>query len=325
MRGGLHAEGVRSGAEVAQDLRRIAEESERAARIVRNLLAFARRQSAERVPRDVADLFARVLALRSYELRLNSVQLVTEFAPGLPPVVVDAGQLQQALLNLVLNAEQAMRGRDVRRLHVGTRYDDAADAVELFIADNGHGIDPANLTRIFDPFFTTRDVGHGTGLGLSICYGIVRDHGGQILVDSRVNTGTTFSVLLPARVETPSADERVLVAHGDGSQRDYVAAALAGWGYNVVTAGTTGEAFEACRTHVLQCALVDRALLASDLAAWREARAAHADCALVFISMGADEGDVEKFGRESSSGVLAPPFQLRAIRSAVRAVSKECV
>ncbi len=103
---------MRPAAEVAQDLRRIAEESERAARIVRNLLAFARRQSAERAPRDLADLFARVLALRSYELRLNSVELETEFDPGLPPVVVDASQLQQALLNLLLNAEQAMRGRD---------------------------------------------------------------------------------------------------------------------------------------------------------------------------------------------------------------------
>ncbi len=325
LRDGPNSPGARPAAEVARDLHRIAEESERAARIVRNLLAFARRQSAERAPRDVADLFARVLALRSYELRLSNVELETEFVPGLPPVVVDASQLQQALLNLLLNAERAMRGRDHCRLHVGTRYDEAAATVEMFVTDTGHGIDPANLTRIFDPFFTTRDVGDGTGLGLSICYGIVRDHGGQILVDSRVDAGTTFSVLLPARVETPAADERVLVAHGESGQREYVAAALSGWGYNVVTAGTTGEALDAWRTHTLQCGFVDGALLASDLGTWRAARAAHAECPLVVISLGGEEGEVERFGRECASAVLTPPFQLRALRAAVRAVSKECV
>ena len=98
----------------------------------------------------------------------------------------------------------------MRRHRVGARRVPDADAVELFIADTGHGIDE-NLRRIFDPFFTTREVGEGTGLGLSICYGIVRDHGGQICVESRVGQGTTFTVLLPAR--TPDERLRVLVAH----------------------------------------------------------------------------------------------------------------
>ena len=188
--------------QLAHDLRRIAEESERAARIVRNLLAFARRQTAARAPQDIADIASRVLSLRIYEFRLNDVDLQTEFEPGLPPVVADASQIQQALLNLILNAEQAMRGRLPKRLIVRARLDDTADAVELSVTDSGHGIDHANLSRIFDPFFTTRDVGEGTGLGLSICYGIVRDHGGQIGVDSKMQVGTTFSILLPARVES---------------------------------------------------------------------------------------------------------------------------
>jgi two-component system NtrC family sensor kinase len=153
---------LRPAPDLAQDLRRIAEESERAARIVRNLLAFARRQTAERAPQDVAELFGRGLALRSYELRLNGIEIVTDFQASLPPVVADGSQLQQALLNLLLNAEQAMRGRAAKRLRVGTRYDEAAAAVELFISDTGHGIDHSNLSRIFDPFFTTRDVGEGT-------------------------------------------------------------------------------------------------------------------------------------------------------------------
>lgn len=316
----------RPAADVAKDMRRIAEESERAARIVRNLLAFARRQTAERAPQDVADLFGRVLALRTYEHRLNGIELRTEFEPGLPRVTADAGQLQQALLNLVLNAEQAMRGRSPRQLSVGARYDETAAAVELFVSDNGHGIDDANVSRIFDPFFTTRDVGEGTGLGLSICYGIVRDHGGQIAVHSKVQVGTTFSVLLPARVEEARALEPVMVAHAEQGERDYLAAVLGGWGHRVIAATDAEDAVGHYRRAGLHAALVDRRLIAVDLPAWRAARDRdRRRVPLVLVAPGEDDGDVEQFGREEASAVLAPPFQLRSIRSAIRAVSKECV
>jgi len=313
-----------TGAQLAQDVRRIAQESERAAKIVRNLLAFARRQTAERAPQDVADLFGRVIALRSYELRLNGIELMTEFQPALPAVVVDGSQLQQALLNLVLNAEQAMRGRPTKRLQVGARFDENASAVELFVTDTGHGIDRANLSRIFDPFFTTRDVGEGTGLGLSICYGIIRDHGGQITVESVVNTGTTFSVLLPARVDEVASTEPVLIAHADQGERDYLAAALNGWGSRIVTAATSGDAIEIYSGRPLQAVFIERGVVAADLPAWRSA-CEERGIPLVLISMTADDGDVEQFGREYASAVLSPPFQLRAIRSAVRASTKECV
>ena len=315
---------VRDGAALAQDLRRIAQESERAAKIVRNLLAFARRQAAERAPQDVADLFSRVIALRSYELRLNGIELVADFQPALPAVVGDGSQLQQALLNLVLNAEQAMRGRSIKRLQVGARFDENAAAVELFVKDTGHGIDRANLSRVFDPFFTTRDVGEGTGLGLSICYGIIRDHGGQITVESVVNTGTTFSVLLPARIDDVPSSEAVLIAHAEQGERDYLAAALNGWGTGILTAATSREALETYSRRSVQAAFVERGLIAADIAAWQSA-CAELGIPLVLVSMSADEGDVERFGREYASAVLSPPFQLRAIRSAVRAIAKECV
>jgi len=316
----------RPAPEVAHDLRRIAEESERAARIVRNLLAFARRQSAARVPQDVPDLIQRVLALRSYELRMTGVELETEFEPGLPSVIADGSQLQQALLNLILNAEQAMRGRSRRRLLVGARFDVSSAAVELFVSDTGHGIEHMNLSRVFDPFFTTRDVGEGTGLGLSICYGIVRDHGGQINVESRVNVGTTFSVLLPARIEPEGVNEPILVAHGEQGERDYVAATLSAWGHDVVAAGSSREALEAYRERPMQAVLLDRSVLASDLGGWRETRDREDDpTPLILMSLATEDGEVEKFGREQAGAVLAPPFQLRALRAAVRAVCKECV
>ncbi len=321
------SEEIRNHTRLGQDLRRIAEESERAARIVRNLLAFARRQTTARVPQEVADLFARVLALRTYELRLNGIDVETGFETDLPPVIADGSQLQQALLNLVLNAEQAMRGRTPRRLRVGARFNHAAAAVELYIGDSGHGIDGTNLSRIFDPFFTTRDVGEGTGLGLSICYGIIRDHGGQIVVDSKVNVGTTFTVLLPARVEDPDASAGgILVAHPDQNERDFVAMALTAWGHRVVSASTAAEALARYGDDGLAAALIDCRILAGDLEAWRKLRSLEGErVPLVLLSIAAEDNDVERFGRDQASATLAPPYQLRGLRSALRAVTKEYV
>jgi two-component system NtrC family sensor kinase len=245
--------------EVAQDLRRIAEESERAARIVRNLLAFARRQSAARAALSIADVCAQVVALRTYEWRLAGIELQTILPPDLPPVVGDSGQLQQVLLNLIVNAERAMRDRPTRRLTIAAAYDRSAGAIELSVTDSGHGIDSATLSKIFDPFFTTREVGEGTGLGLSICYGIVRDHGGQIRAESRPQIGTTFHVTLPARSDDSSVPEtEVMVAHPEQAEREFIGAALAGWGYRTVVAPTPREAIEGYRRSTLNLAIIDQ-------------------------------------------------------------------
>src|SRR5207237_1802509 len=317
----------RTAAELAADLRRIAEESERAARIVRNLLAVAPRQTAERAPQDLTDLVSRVLALRAYEFRLNGIEIETAFDSGLPHVMADAGHLQQALLNLVLNAEQAMRGRAPRRLHFAARYVAAAGAVELSLTDSGHGISDDNLRRIFDPFFTTRDVGEGTGLGLSICYRLVRDHGGQITVQSRVGVGTTFSLLLPARADgAVGADHEVLVAHGDQTERDYLAAVLGGWGYRVSVAATAEAARERLRGGGIDTAFVDRVFVAADRDAWRSARAIDGQPALIVLLTSAEEDEtMATADAGEASAVLPPPFEMRALRAALRAVSKECV
>jgi signal transduction histidine kinase/DNA-binding response OmpR family regulator len=319
---------VRDVGGLCRDLRRIAEESERAARIVRNLLAFARRQTAARAPQDVAELFSRVISLRAYELRLNGVELEADFQPGLPAVVADSGQMQQALLNLLLNAEQAMRGRPVRRLRVGARFNPLPSVVELFIADTGHGIDAGNLTRIFDPFFTTRDVGEGTGLGLSICYGIVRDHGGQIDVESTVDVGTTFTVTLPARVieDSEAIFEEILVAHAEESERDFLSAALTGWGYRVVPASGPSDALARYERGELFAALVDCRAIDMDLQGWRAARGrAGRPAPLVLLSLAEGETEAERFGRELATAVVAPPYALRSLRGAIRVVAKEYV
>jgi signal transduction histidine kinase/DNA-binding response OmpR family regulator len=300
--------------ELSRDLKRIAEESERAARIVRNLLAFARRQSAARAEQDLNDVMSRVLSLRAYELRLNAIELQTDFAPGLPPVLGDGGQLQQALLNLLLNAEQAMRTRKVRRLHVGTRLVAESGAVEVFIADSGHGIPDENLRRIFDPFFTTREVGEGTGLGLSICYGIVRDHGGQIAVESRVGQGTTFKVQLPACCVAAEDRLKALVAHRDATERDYVAAALTGWGHTVAAVESAGDARARLEAGGFDVALLDASLIGAEPAAWNAA-----------LTSGTSRTTVILMTDTAESEGIAPPYELSALRSALRGVSKEYV
>jgi two-component system NtrC family sensor kinase len=302
----------RAAPNLSHDLRRIAEESERAAKIVRNLLAFARRQSAERAEQDIADVMNRVLSLRAYEFRLNAIELETDFEAGLPPVLGDGGQLQQALLNLLLNAEQAMRARPTRKIRVGARHIAESDAVELFIADSGHGIPDENLRRIFDPFFTTREVGEGTGLGLSICYGIVRDHGGQIAVESRVTQGTTFKVLLPARPRGGEPPLRALVAHHDSTERDYVTAALAGWGHAVVAAESATEARTQLESGAIDVALIDDALIAAEPAAWRRTLDGRHAPVILLTEAAVSEG-------------VAPPYELSALRGALRDVSKELV
>ena len=315
---------VRTSTELAHDVRRIAEESERAAKIVRNLLAFARRQTAARSPQDIADLASRVLSLRSYEFRLNTIEIETAFEPGLPRVLADTSQLQQALLNLVLNAEQAMRSRTPKRLRVGARYDAEAGAVELFVGDTGHGITDENLTRIFDPFFTTRDVGEGTGLGLSICYGIVRDHGGQISVKSRVGEGTTFSLLLPAMDAEPLHHGGIIVAHGDPVDRDYVAAALAGWGLTVEAFDQPSAALARVQRGGVSLVFVERAFVDGDADAWAAAlRSAAPPTAVVLLVRPQADETVDRGWK--ADAVLAPPFELRAVRDVLRAVARECV
>jgi hypothetical protein len=315
---------VRTSTELAHDVRRIAEESERAAKIVRNLLAFARRQTAARSPQDIADLASRVLSLRSYEFRLNTIDVETAFEPGLPRVLADTSQLQQALLNLVLNAEQAMRSRTSKRLRVGARFDADAGAVELFVGDTGHGITDENLPRIFDPFFTTRDVGEGTGLGLSICYGIVRDHGGQIAVKSRVGEGTTFSLLLPALDDEPLCHGTMVVAHGDPVDRDYLSAALAGWGLTVETFDQPAATLARLRRDEASLVFVERAFVEGDTDAWTSALRSPARQAAVVLLVRPQADDTIQ-STWKSDAVLSPPFELRAVRDVLRAVARECV
>jgi two-component system NtrC family sensor kinase len=317
-----------AGQGLLEDLNRIVSESDRAARIVRNLLTFARRQSAERSRHELPELCERVIDLRAYDSRLKGIEVVTSFAPDLPPVHVDGGQIQQALLNLVLNAEQAMKESAERRLTIAAVHEPECATVVVRISDTGHGVDPGNLARVFDPFFTTRPVGEGTGLGLSIVYGIVRDHGGHVWVDSEPGKGTTFGIRLPARcVETDGPQARpplALVAHTDSVTRDFVSAALSGWGWDVHTAQNAREALESLREDDLQVVLTDRVVVDGDPAHWMDVwNRKAAPVPLIAFEPGGAGGDDEasRLLRDLAAQSLSTPYDLCALRQALVAAT----
>ncbi len=173
----------------------VADEASRAARIVQNLLLFARHYPPERRPCSLVDAIRRVLELKAYQLEQDKITVSTDLG-DCPAVWADENQMQQVLLNLVQNAHQVMaRQAGSRQLSVRLRPRETTVAIE--VCDTGPGIPPHILSRIFDPFFTTKPPGEGSGLGLSVSYGIVGQHGGRLYAENRPEGGAMFVVELP--------------------------------------------------------------------------------------------------------------------------------
>ena len=176
----------------------IHEQAERAGRIVRNLLTFARKGPAERTHVDLNELVTRTFMLMSYDLRLKDVEVVKDLATGLPAVLGDRHALQQVVLNLLTNAAQAVAANAPGRPRSVAARTWVDSQVHLRIVDTGPGIPPDVRAQLFTPFFTTKEPGQGTGLGLSISYSIIEAHGGHITVEEPPEGGAAFRVDLPA-------------------------------------------------------------------------------------------------------------------------------
>jgi PAS domain S-box-containing protein len=185
-----------------KDLRVILQEAQRTKLIVQNLLSFARQMPPQRKPVQVNAILRRTVQLRAYDFHSRGVEVIEHLDPRLHFAIGDSHQLQQVFLNILNNAYDAVRdtGRPAR---IEIQTSNLSSLVEVVFRDNGEGI--SSPERIFDPFFTTKEIGKGTGLGLSICYGIVREHGGEILCYNNPDgPGATFVVRLPATAELVS-------------------------------------------------------------------------------------------------------------------------
>jgi two-component system NtrC family sensor kinase len=178
----------------AQILEKVETQTDRVARIIKNLLAFARSPSEASFQRvDLKSSIEEILSLIDYKLKNMNIRLSLELAP-VPPIYAQGERLQQVFINIILNALDAMPGGGELRISLAAGHETAV----VRISDTGTGIKPEHRSRIFDPFFTTKGVGKGTGLGLSISYAIVKEHDGRIDVQSEVGRGTTFTITLPA-------------------------------------------------------------------------------------------------------------------------------
>ena len=251
-------------------LERIHAEAGRAVKIVENLLFFARSHAPRREYQSIADILGRAVEFKARDLSVNNIALTTEWPDDLPGTVVDEQQLIQVLLNVVTNAEQAIieaqpRGKILIRAGM------AGNRIRISVTDDGPGIPPGYLHKVFDPFVTTKAVGKGTGLGLSICYGIVRQHGGDMWAESVYGSGASFHIELPVVgperwVDEPSEElqqmplsrKRILVVDDEPNIRSLVMEALSVEGLTTVDQAEDGqEAWHKLQEAPYDCILLD--------------------------------------------------------------------
>jgi nitrogen-specific signal transduction histidine kinase len=337
---------LREGDPMRQDMEEILRAAHRAAELTRQLLAFSRQQVL--APR-VLDLNEVVQSVDKMLRRLvgEDVELLSVLAPGLGHVKADPGQLEQVIVNLAVNARDAMptggkltietadaelaetRVRDLATVPAG-RY------VMLAITDSGTGMDEETKARIFEPFFTTKEQGKGTGLGLATVYGIVKQSGGFIWLYSEPGHGTTFKIYLPrvegaadalappvGTAEVPRGTETVLIVEDEEAVRALAKTALTRKGYRVLEAANGGEALLRCESeqapiHLLVTDVVMPGLGGADLA--QRLAPLRPDMKVLFISGYADRAAARHGTIQPGAAYLEKPFSLEALARKVREV-----
>jgi two-component system NtrC family sensor kinase len=247
--------------------------SERAARLVTQLMTFCRRQTVELRPTNLTQTLGSIAEMMPRFLT-PTIKVHAHIAAGLPLVSADAAMMETLLMNLAVNARDAMPGGGILNIAASSLTLGSAEVssnpdaragqfVRLSVSDTGSGIPPEVLPRIFEPFFTTKPVGKGTGLGLATVYGIARQHHGWVEVQSRVNHGTSFHIYLPAlsaseprktpppisRAKPSAARETILVVDDEPDLRELVAQVLETGGYKVISAGSGAQALEQWAKH----------------------------------------------------------------------------
>ena len=329
----------------------IKQNANRAANLVRQLLAFSRQQSLQPRVLDVTDVLVELTHLLRRLIGEN-IDLDVVHGRDLGLVEVDQGQLEQVVINLAVNARDAMpkggkltiRTENVhlaQAVHRGHETMPGGDYVLIDVADTGLGISPEHLGRIFEPFFSTKAVGSGTGLGLSTVYGIVKQTGGFVLVDSARGAGTRFSIYLP-RHSSPGGDlERpddgeagiprdltgsgtIVLVEDDDAVRMFGARALRNKGYRVVEAKSGEIALDLIRRTEgpIDLLITDVVMPQMDGPRLvREVRALDPAIKVIFMSGYAEEAFRQRLDRDRDIDFLAKPFTLRELAAKVKEVA----
>ena len=320
-----------------QGLEVILAESERAARIVRNLLTFARKRQTTRAMVDLNQVVRETLALRAYEQKVSNLKVVEALSSGVPEVFADGHQIKQVLLNLVINAEQACIGANGRgTIVVRTSHDADRGSAVLEVNDDGPGIAEEKQGRVFDPFFTTKEVGQGTGLGLTVAYAIVQEHSGRIWLSSS-NAGTSFFVELPVsgqHLNAPAARAaqqpisleafkglRVLVVEDEPALAVAVSEALEDAGFTVDRAGDGEQGLTRLTEANYDLIVCDLKMPRIDGMQFYRAMAAATPALarrVIFVTGDVAGTDAERFLEETACRWLSKPFRLGDLLRAAR-------
>jgi PAS domain S-box-containing protein len=333
--------------EARDGLRQITDAADKAANLTRQLLAFSRKQVMQSQPLLVNDIVANLTKMLNRIIG-EDIRLECHYVGGLPSVQADAGMLEQVIVNLVINARDAMPGGG--QVQIGTekvvldatctRSNPEArpgEFVCLSVTDTGTGIAPEHLPRIFEPFFTTKEMGKGTGLGLATVYGIVKQHGGWIEVETRIATGTTFKVFLPALpVENRQSDdqprpprictgtESILLVEDEDAVREVLKESLETYGYKIFEASCAREAMKMWKKNngkidlLLTDIVMPEGMNGRDLA--ERIRATKPDLSVIFMSGYSPEiaGKDTGFFRKNKTAFLQKPFPATALLETVR-------
>jgi two-component system NtrC family sensor kinase len=308
-------------------------EAERASKIVSNLLTFARRRKAQKEPANLNTLIERVLELRNYDLRVRNIDVQLALDSSLPETMVDTNQIQQVFLNVVINAEQAMKDGETGTLRIATRT--SGRNVTVSFEDSGAGMSEETVRRIFDPFFTTKDAGEGTGLGLTISYGIIEDHGGRIWAESEPRRGTRFVVELPIvagsaaprpasngdRVAAePITRRRVLVVDDEPSIQKLLTGVLEMDGHDVSIAHNGREALDRIGREPFDLVISDIKMpVMGGAELYKTLKDGGSPLArrLIFITGDTVAPETRRFLQGVENAVLSKPFRLRDVRETV--------
>jgi PAS domain S-box-containing protein len=325
--------------DIKDDIRVIADGSRRVADIVKRLLTFARQAKPIKTLANLNELIENTLKLRDYVLKTNNIEVITKFDPELPLLTVDPGQMQQVFLNLIVNAEQAMKKSHGRgTLTIST--ENIANAIRITFQDDGSGIKEEIIGRLFEPFFTTKEVGEGTGLGLSLSRSIVLEHAGRMSVESEFGHGATFILELPLHEppqledatqmrqakETPTVNKkgRILVVDDEPGVRELLSKVMKEMGHSVDVISDAGSAME-----IIDAGTIYDVILADiripgmngvELCSLILRKKPKMKNRIIVITGDVMGTDIKAFLTQNNLSYLSKPFNIEALKEKINAI-----